>query len=258
MSNYRFYLITVLMSWAFASCGQSAKGPEWSSGTLVYSGSVIESGRDVAYYRMADVKFPVEENDFELYIIDPENWDHSHILIHPFMGRLKTELLRPNSYLLTGKINLPNDGNWKEDFIKHIGFEVKLDFMEDGWRLYDFTCDKISLPVNYSRLDSLRNFLQKSEGAQSKDWDLAGNYFDTVEQYEYDLLTAVLAGDSAVLEEYLLLQKNYNIAYAGEFSEYFSGNIFYLLCRGIIGPKDLVEAGVYGDFPYLQRVYGNL
>lgn len=178
------------------------------------------------------------------------------MIIHPFMGRLKTELISPKSYLLTGETYLPDDGNWEENFIKHIGFEMKLDFTDAGWRLYDFNFDEISLSVNYARLDSVKNVLEKTAGATSKNWDVAVNYFDLVKQYEYDLLTAVLAGDDALLKEYLLLQKNYNIANAGEFSEYFAGNIFYLLCRGIIGPENLRAAGTYEDFGYLQRVYG--
>jgi hypothetical protein len=245
------------MSWALIGCGQSPKGQEWSSGTLVFNGSRIESGRDSAYYRAADVKFPAEENDAELYVINPGDWQQSHIFIHPFMGRLKTELLRPNSYLLTGKINLPNDGNWKEDFIKHIAFEATLDFNEDGWLLHEFNADLLSLPVNGQRLDSIRNILETEAVAKSEDWDSALAYFDLIKQYEYDLFTAVLSGDSVALNEYLLLQENYNIAYAGEFSEYFAGNIFFLLSRGVIGPTDLREAGVYNDFPYLKRVYGS-
>ena len=202
------------------------------------------------------MKLSVEENDAELYVVEPTNWSNSHIFIHPFTGRLKTELLSAGSYQLTGKIRLPNDGDWDEGFIEHIGFEMKLDFTDAGWRLYDFNFDEISLLVNYARLDSVRTVLEKSAGSKSKNWDAALNYFDSVKQYEYDLLTAILAGDSTVLKEYLLLQKNYNIAYAGQFSEYYAGNIFYLLCRGIIGPENLRAAGTYEDFGYLQRVYG--
>jgi len=260
MRPFRFFAVVVLIGWTLISCGQAvrkvADGRTWSSGTLVFNGGKIESGQNAAYYRAAALKFPVEENDVELYVIESKNWPNSHIFIHPCMGRLETKLLSAGSYQLTGKIRLPNDGDWDEGFIEHIGFEMKLDFTDAGWRLYDFTCDKMSLPVNYARLDTVRNFLESSKEAKSKDWDIAVNYFDTVKQYEYDLLTAVLAGDSTVLKEYLLLQKNYNIAYAGEFSEYFAGNIFYLLCRGIIGPEDLIEAGTFDDFVYLQRVYG--
>lgn len=241
------------------SCGQAvpnnSAGKTWSAGTLVFGGSNIESDQDEAYYRAVDNKFPAEENDTEVYVQDPKN-GRSHIFIHPFMGRLKTELLSTGSYQLTGKIRLPNDGNWKADFIDHTAFEIKLNFTEEGWRLYDFINDKISLSVNYPRLDSIRILLENNSVASSKNWGLTLTYFELIEQYEYDLLTAVLAGNSTVLEEYLLFQRNYNIAYAGEFSEYYTGNIFYLLCRGIIGPEDLKAVGTYNDFAYLQRVYG--
>jgi hypothetical protein len=260
MTDYRFYLTVVFLCWALMSCGQTvlnnSGGETWSTGTLVFGGSKIESGQDAAYYRAADMRFPVEENDTELYVQDPKN-GRSHIFIHPFMGRLKTVLLSEKSYQLTGKINLPTEGNWKVDFIKHTAFQIKLDFTDEGWRLYDFTYERTPLPVNYPRLDSVRNVLENNTLAESKNWDLALPYFDVVKQYEYDLFTAVLAGDSTVLKEYLLLQRNYNIAYAGEFSEYFAGNIFYLLCLGIIGPEDLRAIGTYDDFTYLKRVYGN-
>lgn len=260
MMPFRFFAVVILIGWTLVSCGQAttkvSEAKTWSSGTLVFNGTKIESGQDAAYYQAVGFEFPVEENDAELYVVEPTNWSNSHLFIHPFTGRLKTELLSAGSYQLTGKIRLPNDGDWDEGFIEHIGFEMKLDFTDASWRLYDFNVDDISLPVNYTRLDSVRILIKEHVSAKPGNWDQEVPYFDLVKQYEYDLLTAVLAGDSNVLKEYLLLQKNYNIAYSGQFSEYYAGNIFYLLCRGIIGPNDLREAGTYEDFGYLQRVYG--
>lgn len=256
MNNYRICLVIIFLSWTLVGCGQPAKGKEWSSGTLFFNRSRIESGKGAAYYKAAELKFPVKENDAELYVIDPENWEHSRIFIHPFMGRLKIELVSSNSYLLTGKINLPDDGNWKKDFIRHTAFEVTLSFNEDGWLLHEFKPELLSLSFNNQRLDSVRNILENEAEATYEGGDSALSYFDLIKQYEYDLFTAVLAKDSARLKEYLLLQKNYNIAYAGQFSEYFAGNVFYLLCIGVIEPDDLRDLGVYDDFPYLKRIYG--
>ena len=180
----------------------------------------------------------------------------SHLLCHPFIGTYDVQNINDSTFQFTGKGHWPTTGLWEDGFSKYEYLYLELVITNQGWRITQLIFPNLDLLPNRSNIDSLRSVLDTR-----LELSVQGNFksedcFSDLERYEFALFAAVINGDTTRINEYLDLQHNYNLAYGGEFSEYYNGNIYYLLARELITPELLARKNMLSKHDWIRRVYG--
>lgn len=226
-----------------------------NKGILVLDRHEIVQDSTAAYYQAVRRKLAFSFYEgYELYI-QGKGQSPSQLICHPFLGTYSVAVTNDSSFLFTGTGGWPITGLWEDGFSQQPYFFMELIINDRGWNITQLTFPDLSLRPEYPNVDSLRHQLDQNTTCRSKNWDVAVDCFQLIKQYEFGLFAAIAAGDNSRIEEYLTLQQNFNLAYAGEFSEYYRGNIQYLLAREIISPKMLATTGELGRHDWIRRVY---
>lgn len=214
----------------------------------------IKSDSSASYYAQKRDRLKNFSEGDELFIQGdgPEN---SRLFSHVFMGKYTVATKNDSTFQFRGKLFAPTTGNWDDGYGEYESFRFNLKINNTGWSITDLILPPLNLKPELTNIDSLRQQLDNNLDCASKDWDKAVDCFPVLERYEFALFASITSGDSTYLDDYLRLQQNFNIAYAGEFAEYYGGNVYYLLLAQIITPQDLADRDALREYGLIRRVY---
>jgi len=188
-----------------------------------------------------------------LYVRD-EQGAGSRLFCTSFTGQFSVSKISSAEFNFIGTSYFPQDGNWGIPFQKHEIFSFTLSLQDTGWTILNIDFPKLLPSPDYDRLDSIKTLIDAEPKCVMRDWEVANDCFPLLKHYEFLLFSAALNNDRNKLEDYIALRDNFSITNAGEFSEYYQGNVYLLVGKGIIKPEDLPEYPD-GRFSWLRVVY---
>jgi hypothetical protein len=215
----------------------------------------IESDSSANYYARLKSRLKNISESMDLLFVQGEGPENSRLFSHNLMGTYTVAVKNDSTFHLQGKMILPKTGKWDEGFRAYESFNFNLQVGNHGWSVTDLHLPSLNLKPDLANIDSLREQLGKAPDCVSKDWEKAATCFALIERYEFALFASITAGDTTYLDDYLSLQQNFDVTYAGEFAEYYRGNIYYLLLAQIITPEYLIESDTSNNHGFVRMVY---
>ncbi len=106
-----------------------------------------------------------------------------------------------------------------------------------------------AIEFDEDRLSELSAHIKDSVTCLEEDWSLAHDCMNIIEEYEYLLFASLLSGSEKYKKEYLSLRERISIVNAGQFSEYYEGNIYLLALTGLIDFRDYDLGGLMTHTP---------
>ncbi|NOQ71448.1 MAG: hypothetical protein GQ574_05580 [Crocinitomix sp.] len=173
---------------------------------------------------------------YSLQLIDVND---SIIIIHfpPMLGAIQIERLEEGKYVFIASADFPVNGDWEIKFVKHDILKYVFEIHEDHYLVYRDKSVRLDLPFSKEKIEALKKEIMESKECLSEDWEIATDCFPKIEQYEYQLFAAIIAGESIYEDDYLDLRNTISMVNAGQFSEYLEGNYYLLRLYGITNDK---------------------
>lgn len=178
-----------------------------------------------------------EKSIYDLTLIDV-NSNTTLIRWTSFLGTLNVAKLNDHSFSFNGSAQSPVNGDWSKPFERKKILKYVLQINEDSYKIYRDQSVQFKPSYSVSKTENLEKRIFSDTSCTSQNWDIAHDCFSQIEKYEFHLFALLLNEVYEQKENYIYLRDNISMVNAGQFSEYYEGNISLLALYGIIKPEE--------------------